>query len=91
MLEVCASKIGDIILSVLESKMENKLDEVKKAKIISDTRKSICEFEEKYLQNHDGTVLTSREFGEYLQYSKPLRRSDADIPCRTSVYITRNL
>lgn len=41
MLEVCASKIGDIILSVLESKMENKLDEVKKAKIISDTRKSI--------------------------------------------------
>ena len=69
MLEVCASKIGDIILSVLESKMENKLDEVKKAKIISDTRKSICEFEEKYLQNHDGTVLTSREFGEYLQYS----------------------
>ena len=34
MLEVCASKIGDIILSVLESKMENKLDEVKKAKII---------------------------------------------------------
>ena len=36
MLEVCASKIGDIILSVLESKMENKLDEVKKAKIISD-------------------------------------------------------
>ena len=35
MLEVCASKIGDIILSVLESKMENKLDEVKKAKIIS--------------------------------------------------------
>lgn len=49
--------------------MENKLDEVKKAKIISDTRKSICEFEEKYLQNHDGTVLTSREFGEYLQYS----------------------
>lgn len=24
MLEVCASKIGDIILSVLESKMENK-------------------------------------------------------------------
>ena len=72
MLEVCASKIGDIILSVLESKMENKLDEVKKAKIISDTRKSICEFEEKYLQNHDGTVLTSREFGEYLQYSKPI-------------------
>lgn len=72
MLEVCASKIGDIILSVLESKMENKLDEVKKAKIISDTRKSICEFEEKYLQNHDGTVLTSREFGEYLQYSKPM-------------------
>lgn len=69
MLEVCASKIGDIILSVLESKMENKLDEVKKTKIISDTRKSICEFEEKYLQNHDGTVLTSREFGEYLQYS----------------------
>ena len=53
MLEVCASKIGDIILSVLESKMENKLDEVKKAKIISDTRKSICEFEEKYLQNHN--------------------------------------
>ena len=50
MLEVCASKIGDIILSVLESKMENKLDEVKKAKIISDTRKSICEFEEKYLR-----------------------------------------
>ena len=72
MLEVCASKIGDIILSVLESKMENKLDEVKKAKIISDTRKSICEFEERYLQNHDGTVLTSREFGEYLQYSKPI-------------------
>lgn len=32
MLEVCASKIGDIILSVLESKMENKLDEVKKSK-----------------------------------------------------------
>ena len=58
-----------IILSVLESKMENKLDEVKKAKIIYDKRKSICEFEEKYLQNHDGTVLTSREFGEYLQYS----------------------
>ena len=25
MLEVCASKIGDIILSVLESKMENAL------------------------------------------------------------------
>ena len=63
---------GDIILSMLESKMEDKLDEVKKAKIISDTRKSICEFEEKYLQNHDGTVLTSREFGEYLQYSKPI-------------------
>ena len=40
MLEVCASKIGDIILSVLESKMENKLDEVKKAKIISDTEKA---------------------------------------------------
>lgn len=33
MLEVCASKIGDIILSVLESKMENKLDEVKKQKL----------------------------------------------------------
>lgn len=26
MLEVCASKIGDIILSMLESKMEDKLD-----------------------------------------------------------------
>lgn len=74
MIEACAAGISDIILSIIETQLQEGLNAIGKQKFLKDLKEEIDNKVTTLINENDGTILTSQAFSEYLRYEKPIER-----------------
>lgn len=74
MIEACAAGISDIILSIVENQLQERLNAIDKQKFLKELKEEVDSKVLALIKENDETVLTSQEFGEYLKYDKPIEK-----------------
>lgn len=70
MKEVLVSSMGSVVLDVVCSALENRLDTLKEWQKTEALKRDVHDVVERMMLNHDGTILTSQELSEYLKSYK---------------------
>lgn len=74
MMGACAAGISDIILSIIENQLQEGLRAIGKQNFLKDLKEEVDGKVEKFLNENDGTILTSQVFAEYLKHYKPIEK-----------------
>lgn len=81
MKEVLVSSMGSVVLDIVCSALENKLDALKKWQKAEALKREIHDAVERMMLDHDGTILTSQELSEYLKNYKVIEEIFDSIWC----------
>lgn len=81
MKEVLVSSMGSIVLDMVCSALDNKLDALKESRKTEALKREIHDAVERMMLDHDGTILTSQELSEYLKNYKVIEEIFDSIWC----------
>lgn len=81
MKEVLVSSMGSVVLDIVCSALENKLDTLKEWQKTEALKRDIHDAVERMMLDHDGTILTSQELFEYLKNYKVIEEIFDSIWC----------
>ena len=70
MKEVLVSSMGSVVLDVVCSALENRLDTLKEWQKTEALKRDVHDVVERMMLDHEGTILTSQELSEYLKNYK---------------------